>query len=160
MRLPVGVRALAVLLAIACDKVREIPGVQARSTLTVTAPVVTAGPWLLDPGPSQMTVAWVSATPSIGKVWYGTGTSESQAGELTEATVEHRLTLRELRPSTQYKYKVEGGTDSSWFTTAPEPGAEGPFDVLIYGDNRSNNGDHALVARAAATSAWSPLLLR
>jgi acid phosphatase type 7 len=158
MRLPVGVRALAVLLAIACDKVREIPGVQARSTLTVTAPVVTAGPWLLDPGPSQMTVAWVSATPSIGKVWYGTGTSESQAGELTEATVEHRLTLRELRPSTQYKYKVEGGTDSSWFTTAPEPGAEGPFDVLIYGDNRSNNGDHALVARAAAAER-APLAL-
>jgi hypothetical protein len=60
------------------------------------------------------------------------------------------VTLKNLQPSTQYKYRIEGGAEESFFTTAPEPGAEGPFDVLVYGDNRSNNGDHALVARAAA----------
>ncbi|HEX4383858.1 MAG TPA: fibronectin type III domain-containing protein, partial [Myxococcales bacterium] len=151
-------RALALLLAVACDKVRDLPGVAPHSMLTAAAPQISSGPWLLDPGPSQITVAWMTATPSIGRVWYGTAAPDQQATEISEASLEHRVTLRELQPSTQYKYRVEGGNDSSWFTTAPEPGAGGPFDVLIYGDNRTNNGDHALVARAAAAER-APLAL-
>jgi hypothetical protein len=158
MRFSVGVRALALLLAISCDRVRDIPYVQPLSTLTVAVPQVSSGPWLLDPGPATMTVAWLTATPSIGRVFYGTSTPDQQATEITEASVEHRVILRNLQPSTQYRYRVDGGNDSSWFTTAPEPGAEGPFDVLIYGDNRSNNGDHSLVARAAAAER-APLAL-
>ena len=158
MRLPVGVRALALLLAISCDRVRDLPYVQPHATLTAVAPRVSSGPWLLDPGPATMTVAWLTATPSIGRVFYGTATPDNEATEITEASLEHRVTLRELQPSTQYKYKIEGANDASWFTTAPEPGADGPFDVLIYGDNRSNNGDHSLVARAAAAER-APLAL-
>jgi hypothetical protein len=158
MHLPSGGRAIVLLLALACDKVRALPGVQASSNLVAAPPKVISGPWLLDPGPSQITVAWLTATPSPGKVWYGTATPDTEARESTGPAVEHRVTLRELQPSTQYKYHVEGAADSSWFTTAPEPGAEGPFDVLIYGDNRSNNGDHALVARAAAAER-APLAL-
>jgi hypothetical protein len=150
MRLLPGGRLLALLLALACNKVRELPFVQPRPALDSTPPAVSSGPWLLDSGPEHITVAWLTATPSIGKVWYGTAAPDSQASELTEATVEHRVTLRDLQPYTQYKYRVEGSADSGWFTTAPEPFALDPFDVLIYGDNRSNNGDHALVARAAA----------
>jgi hypothetical protein len=145
-----GRRLLPLLLVLSCDKVRELPGVQARSTLTARPPQVSSGPWLLDPGPTQVTVAWLTATPSVGRVFFGTAAPDTVAEELTEATVEHRVTLRNLQPSTQYKYRVEGAADTSWFATAPEPGAQGPFDVLVYGDNRSNNGDHALVARAAA----------
>jgi hypothetical protein len=158
MRLSVGVRALALLLAVACDKVRDLPGIAPRSTLAAMAPQVSFGPWLLDPGPAQMTVAWMTATPSVGRVWYGTRAPDQQATEITEASLEHRVILRDLQPSTQYKYRVEGANDSSWFTTAPEPGGEGPFDVLVYGDNRTNNGDHSLVVRAAAAER-APLAL-
>ena len=158
MRLSVGVRALALLLALSCDKVRKLPFVQPHSTLVTAAPRVSSGPWLLDPGPTTMTVAWLTSTPSVGRVFYGTSSPDAQATEITEASLEHRVTLRDLQSSTQYRYRIDGGNDASWFTTAPEPGAEGPFDVLIYGDNRSNNGDHALVARAAAAER-APLAL-
>jgi hypothetical protein len=146
------------LLALSCDKLRDIPGVQARSTLPRTQPQVTAGPWLLDPGPSQMTVAWLTAAPSVGKLWVGTGSPDTEVIEATEATIEHRIVVRNLQPSTQYKYRIQGAAETDWFQTAPAPGSEGPFDVLVYGDNRTNNGDHALVARAAAAER-APLAL-
>ena len=72
------------------------------------------------------------------------------ATEEGKPTTEHRVILPSLQPATQYRYRIEGATETPLFTSAPEVGTEGPFTVLVYGDNRSNNGDHALVARAAA----------
>lgn len=158
MPFPRSGRALAVLLALSCDRLREVPGVAARPALTSAQPHVTAGPWLLDPGPTQMTVAWLTALPAVGKLWTGTTSLDTEVIEAAEATTEHRIVVRNLRPSTQYKYRIDGSSETDWFQTAPEPGREGPFDVLVYGDNRTNNGDHALVARAAAAER-APLAL-
>ncbi|MGZ6142777.1 MAG: metallophosphoesterase family protein, partial [Myxococcales bacterium] len=68
----------------------------------------------------------------------------------TAPTTEHRVTLAALQPQTQYRYRIEGSDDVSLFTSAPAPDGEGPVEVLVYGDNRTNSGDHALVVRAAA----------
>src|SRR5216683_498397 len=111
-QVPALIRALAALFALAaCDK---LPGFPQRNAAAVKGPSALAmGPWLLDPGASAMTVAWVTDAPSLGRVWYGTTATDRLA-------------------------------------TAAEPGENVPFHVLVYGDNRSNSGDHALVVRAAA----------
>jgi len=158
MPFPRSGRALAVLLTLSCDKLRDVPGFQPRSTLVHAGPQVTAGPWLLDPAPAQMTVAWLTAAPAVGKLWVGTTSPSTEVIEASEATTEHRIVVKNLQPSTQYKYRVEGSTETAWFETAPQPGSGEPFDVLVYGDNRTNNGDHALVARAAAAER-APLAL-
>ncbi len=144
--------ALACLLPLlGCDKLRAMPGFQQHSTLPPPGPpAVTMGPWLLDPLQGQVTVAFLTAQPSVGRVWYGTPQPDRLASEQGPPVTEHRVVLPSLQPSTQYRYRIEGAADSFWFTSAPEVGAEGPISVLVYGDNRSNNGDHALVARAAA----------
>lgn len=108
------------------------------------------GPWLLDPGAASMTVAWTTDAPSVGRVWYGAGVPDRLATEPGVPVTDHRVALGSLSPQTQYRYRIEGSDLSSVFTTAPEPGADGPVEVLVYGDNRTNSGDHALVARAAA----------
>ncbi len=146
-------RALCLLLAAAgCDKLRGLPGLDAPRTAAEPAPApVLMGPWLLDPVPGSVTVAWTTADPEIGRVWYGAREPDHLAIEEGGATTEHRVTLRSLLPATQYRYRVDGGDEAMWFTSPPDAGAEGPIQVLVYGDNRSNNGDHALVARAAAS---------
>ena len=140
--------ALAVLLGLlACDQLKSaFPGRPLKASL----PAIIAGPWLLDPQAGQMTIAWLTQTPSVGRVWYGTAATDRLATEEGKPVVEHRVTIAPLQPQTQYRYRVEGSEDSFVFTSAPEAGAEGPFEVVVYGDNRSNQGDHALVARAVA----------
>src|SRR6185503_5686359 len=95
--------ALVLLLGLwGCDKLRAFPGfASAQAAVAPAAPPVLLGPWLLEPVPGQVTVAWV--------------------------------------------------------TCAPSPSAEGPIRVLVYGNNRTNHGDHALVVRAA--TAEGPHLL-
>src|SRR5205807_2405657 len=80
------------------------------------------------------------------------GTRASRKTEVEEGApvTDHRVVLPSLQPSTQYRYRVEGGHETAWFTSAPQPDGEGPIHVVVSGDNRTNDGDHALVARAAA----------
>jgi hypothetical protein len=128
------------LLAAACQR--------GRHHLPPAPAAIAAGPWLLDPGEAEMTVAWLTDAPSAGRVFYGPAQPALEAKEPGGDVREHRVTLTGLRPATKYLYRVEGAAETGSFVTAP--GDQEPFDVLIYGDNRSNNGDHALVARAAA----------
>jgi hypothetical protein len=144
-----GVLAL-LLVALGCDKLRTLPGLElAPSTPPPPPATVVMGPWLLDPLSGQVTVAWTTREPSLGRVWYGTREPDHLALEEGQPVKEHRLVLRSLEPATQYRYRVEGGAEIGSFTSAPKPG-EGPIQALIQGVNRTNNGDHALVARAAA----------
>jgi hypothetical protein len=153
--------ALALLLLLgACDKFRAIPGVEPRSTLPPKGPPdVVMGPWLLEPQMKQMTIAWVTVEPSVGRVWYGQQETGRLATEEGPPVTEHRVVLPALQPATQYRFQVEGAqAGGSWFTTAPEPGDGGLFSILVYGDNRTNSGDHSLVVRAAAAER-APLAL-
>jgi len=145
--------ALALLLLLgACDKFRAIPGVEPRSTLPPKGPPdAVMGPWILEPQAKQMTIAWVTDEASVGRVWYGQRETGRLATEEGPPVTDHRVVLPALQPATQYRYQVEGAqAGGSWFTTAPEPGDPGPVSILVYGDNRTNSGDHSLVVRAAA----------
>jgi hypothetical protein len=144
--------ALALLLLLgACDKIRAIPGVEPRSTLPPKgAPDAVMGPWILEPRATQMTIAWVTEEASVGRVWYGQQETGKLATEEGPPVTDHRVVLPALQPATQYRYQVEGAQAASWFATAPEPGDGGAVSILVYGDNRTNSGDHALVVRAAA----------
>ncbi|HEY4769284.1 MAG TPA: hypothetical protein VIH51_01625, partial [Myxococcales bacterium] len=144
--------ALALLLvAQGCDKLRSLPGLEAAPVVPAPPPPpVSMGPWLLNPLPGQMTVAWTTLEPGVGRVWYGSPEPDRLATEDGQASTDHRVVLPSLPPGTQVRYRIDGGTDTGWFNSAPKQGGEGPIQVLVYGDNRTNNGDHALVARAAA----------
>ena len=137
----------ALSAAAACDR---LPGLAPRAARLRGPPPLAMGPWLLDPGAATMTVAWATDAPAAGKVWYGTTAADRLATEPGAPRTDHRVVLGGLAPQTQYRYRIEGSDASSVFTTAPEPGADGPIELLVYGDNRTNSGDHALVARAAA----------
>jgi acid phosphatase type 7 len=144
--------ALALLLVLAgCDKLRALPGFEPAPAPPPPSVPVAMGPWLIEPLPGRVTVAWTTLEASLGRVWYGTAETDRLAMEEGGAPVtDHRVVLPSLQPSTQYRYRVEGGHETSWFTSAPQPDGEGPIRVVVYGDNRTNGGDHALVARAAA----------
>ena len=144
--------ALALLLVlVGCDKLRALPGFEPAPAPPPPSVPVAMGPWLIEPLPGRVTVAWTTLEASLGRVWYGTAETDRLAMEEGGAPVtDHRVVLLSLQPSTQYRYRVEGGHETSWFTSAPQPDGEGPIRVVVYGDNRTNGGDHALVARAAA----------
>jgi hypothetical protein len=141
-----------------CEKLRALPGFEPAPAMPQPeTPPVAMGPWLLEPAAGGVTVAWITQRPSVGRVWYGTREPDRLAGETGAPVVEHRVVLGSLQPSTRYRYRVEGGAEA-WFESAPRPGGEGPIRVLVYGDNRGNGGDHALVARAAASERAQLLL--
>ena len=147
--------ALALLFAVAgCDKLRAFLGLQPVRAAAVAPPApppVAMGPWLLEPRQGQLTVAWTTAEPSVGRVWYGTREPDHLASEEGAGGTDHRVVLASLQPSTQYRYRIEGSNETAWFTSAPPEGADGPIRVVVYGATDTNNGDHALVARAAAS---------
>src|SRR3954470_22379540 len=144
---PVLGAVTALIAAAGCDR---LPGFPAQAAAEPSAPRIMMGPWLLDPQAGRMTVAWVTAQPSVGRVWYGTPQPDRLATEEGAPVTDHRVTLASLQPGTQYRYRIEGADEGSIFTSAPEAAGDTPISVLVYGDNRSNMGDHALVARAAA----------
>ena len=142
----------AICLALCgCDAVHALFAPRARTASA--APEIAMGPWLLDPAPGQMTVAWTTAEPAKGRVWY----LEDRLAEEDGPRTNHRATLRSLPPDTEVRYRVEGSPPiAGSFVT--EPGPRSAFRVLVYGDNRTNGGDHALVARAAAAEGARLLL--
>src|SRR5439155_3020 len=126
--------ALLVLLVLAgCDKLRLLPGFEPAAIVPPPGPPAMAiGPWLLEPQPGKMTVAWTTLEPSVGRVWYGTPEPDRLAIEEGPPVTDHRVVLASLQPSTQYRYRVEGGYETAWFTSAPAAGAEGPVHVVVH----------------------------
>ncbi len=128
------------------------------ATEGASQPVV-LGPWLMFPGAREMTVAWTTAGPSLGRVEFtlvgpdGRPGSQQSAQEFAPV-VDHRVRLEQLTPGARYEFHLASNPAARGsFTTAPDPAATASsraFTVLVYGDNRTNGGDHALVVRAAA----------
>jgi hypothetical protein len=131
------------LLLCGCDSVHALFSPRARAAGSRAEVVL--GPWLLEPGASEVTVAWTTAQPVIGRVWY----LEDRLAQEEAPRTNHRVKLRSLPNDSEVSYRVEGAPDvQGSFRNAPAPHAA--FRVVVYGANRTNGGDHALVARAAA----------
>src|SRR5438270_1835456 len=125
-----------------CDSVHALFAPRARRA--PASPGGAMGPWLLGPAAGEMTVAWTTAEPVKGRVWY----LEDRLAQEDTARTDHRVTLRSLPLDAVVRYRIEASPPvAGTFRTAPTT-PHSPFRVLVYGDNRTNNGDHALVARA------------
>jgi hypothetical protein len=135
--------AAALCLALcACDSVHAL---FAPRPPTAAAPELARGPWLLDPAPGEVTVAWTTAQPVKGRVSY----LEGRLAEEDAPRTDHRVRLRSLPHDGEVRYRVEASPPVlGTFRAAPD--ASSRFRVVVYGNNRTNSGDHALVARAAA----------
>src|SRR5712671_2802963 len=67
--LPMRLVAAVVCLALCgCDSVHAL--FAPRTRIVTAAPEIAMGPWLLDPAAGQITVAWTTAEPVKGRVWY------------------------------------------------------------------------------------------
>jgi predicted phosphodiesterase len=76
-----------------------------------TKPVITEGPYLIGLSDTAVSVVWMTDTPSHSKVRFGAGTdlaevSEPSADGLVPVGLRHVVTLRGLKPGTEYRYQA------------------------------------------------------
>ncbi len=116
---------------------------------------VQLGPWTMEPQAGQITVAWTTRLPTSGRVVFAPldGSEKARAASDGALATDHRVKLTGLTAGVRYGYTILGDVLSHGsFIAPPDPQADPsahPFRVLVYGDNRTNGGDHALVVRAA-----------
>jgi hypothetical protein len=98
---------------------------------------------------TSSTISWVTAEPSIGRVWFG-----AHPGELEQLRAEveprkiHEVQLDGLVPNTRYRYRVEPsaqGDGSGSFWTAPA--ASDAFSFVVVGDTRAGHAFHRSIVR-------------
>ena len=116
---------------------------------------VQLGPWTMEPEAGKLTVAWTTQLPTRGRVVFAPldgSAPKRTAGDPGLAT-DHRVQLTGLSAGVRYGYTILGDVPAHGsFVAPPDPTADPnahPFRVLVYGDNRTNGGDHSLVVRAA-----------
>jgi hypothetical protein len=79
---------------------------------TAPAVAILAGPYLQNPGPSSITIMWVTGSSAAGWVEYGLdGSTPAKVLPVRDGLVEanarvHRVTLTGLRPDTAYTYRI------------------------------------------------------
>lgn len=108
----------------------------------LAAPELTRGPYLQMSAPTSANVRWRTAEATVGTVRYGYAPDflDKVATE-SEATSEHEVKLKDLKPSTKVFYQVEGDgtilTTSAdcFFTTAPVTGSTAPIRFWVLGDS-------------------------
>ena len=109
------------------------------------SPRMLKGPYLQDLAPTSITVMWqLDAMQPARLVVDGPGgekTLDVSAQRISEASV------RDLQPSSRYRYRVEIG-DQTWrgeFATAPPVGTDVPFSFVVMGDSRDGIEQHRRV---------------
>ena len=78
------------------------------------------------PAPNAMTLRWGTEQPAADTVFYGqaTGKLDMQVSE-SQATVNHRVSLKGLEPNTRYYYRIKHQgqwrqAQAEWFVTSPQ----------------------------------------
>ena len=115
---------------------------------------ITAGPYILDVGPTAVTIAWHTSAPADTAVECWTG--EAVPGiRLDERTAAHEARLTGLEPNTLHQYRVRSGAARSAmhaFRTAPrEPR---PFRFVVCAD--TGGAPERLAAMAEAMAGREP----
>ena len=123
---------------------------------------ITKGPYLQNPGTTEMTVMWVTDAPGDAVLSYGEKSPDTKITVQPGEAVTHEkawkdketlakswfyeVRLKGLKPGTTYRYQVEAGQDRSretFFETVPAQ--VGKFTFIAYGHSRSY-GDQPHVA--------------
>jgi len=114
---------------------------------------VTAGPYLLQPAPDGITVAWETGVATASSLIV-------DGRRFDGGTARHHVVRVDgLEPSTQYRYHLETGgasTEEAELRTAPRAPERVRF--VVYGDNRSDGDAHRRVVEAIAGEAPDFLL--
>jgi len=105
---------------------------------------IARGPFLQQPSPTGMMVAWRFDAEAAGEVRYGSLGGALDKSAASPSAVNHRVQLTGLAPGGDYQYQVYSGGEAKSevfsFRTAPNPG-EG-FRFAILGDTRSGHVQH------------------
>lgn len=103
---------------------------------------VTRGPYIQKGTPSSVTIRWRTATPVIGKLYYGTALGNLSAFfEESSATTEHIIEISGLLSNTKYYYEIAtpdsvmlAANAGMYFKTSPVAGTVQPIRVWAIGD--------------------------
>ncbi len=107
---------------------------------------ITVGPYLQRLGRRGVVVCWETDIAVRSSVSIGLGANPDQLLEDPTERTRHELELTGLLPATTYSYRVDSARIPSavgQFTT--ETNAADPYRFVIFGDTRSNHGDHRSV---------------
>jgi hypothetical protein len=133
------------------DEVEDINNVYAGDVWSFTTQgSFEKGPYLIYPGNNtEMTVLWQMTTVSSCTLEWGLNTSYLSGSTITSeyGDHQHQHTITGLTPGTKYYYRVTAGVAQSTgsFRTAPATDATS-VKFLVYGDTRTNPGDHNTVS--------------
>jgi hypothetical protein len=123
---------------------------------TSSRPELVRGPWVLAPTPTSVTVVWETSVPAPSTLVLDGRRIDGGAG------AHHAVTVRDLAPSSAYRYRVEvegaAPSEEAQVVTAPLPGASERVRFVVYGDNRSNGDAHRRVVSAIAAEGADFLL--
>ena len=142
-----GGQAAVIEIAMAGAPRNPLPAVPAP------AAAILAGPYLQDPGPSSVTVMWVTSSAAAGWVEYGRDGSAMTTrlpvrdGLVQANTRVHRVTLTGLTPDTRYAYRIVTRPIVSF----------GPYNVDYGGIARSET--HSFRTLGQARQSYSFLVL-
>jgi predicted phosphodiesterase len=101
------------------------------------------GPYLQNTTQTSIAVCWISAEIGFGEVKYGTDSSVSEKKSKEIKTTYHQITLNNLKPQTEYYYRVAGSNYESEiykFSTAPHESTA--FSFVVLGDTRDGHEVH------------------
>jgi len=111
----------------------------------VAASEFTKGPYIQSLTATGVTVMWETEGPVHGAVEYGETDSLGHSVKPRGDAGLQAVRIRGLQSGRKYFYRVTAGDFRSpicSFTTLP---TEGPFTFCVYGDTRTNPGDHETV---------------
>jgi acid phosphatase type 7 len=116
--------------------------------------LLTLGPYVQDVRRREVTLCWETDVPSPARVAYGLTPALGLVAEEPTLAIRHELRLTDLRPGTDYYYRVESAAGvGSTATTRTEGDRTSPLRVAAFGDTRSNAADHARVVAGVVAQA-------
>lgn len=121
-------------------------GLLAFLVLAMRPAAAVIGPYLVDPTPDGAAVRWITDSPTVGVVEYGTTSALGRSARETSPTRFHSVRLTGLPSSSAVFYRISGRTAAGpmySFQTAPSR-PEG-FTFAVCGDTRSRHAEHRRV---------------
>jgi len=106
---------------------------------------IVRGPYLSCPTQSSITIRWANRMPAASTVEYGLTASYGLVSCEPSAAIEHTVILSNLRPSTEYHYRVCSGDTTRDFTFRTAVTPDAPVAFVVYGDSRTNHDVHAQI---------------
>lgn len=102
----------------------------------------TVAPYLQSLGPDRVIIQWQTDSAERGEVWLSPeGSSSTLRITEPEPTTIHTVSITDLRPNQQYRYRVGAAGTTRWgedgslhFRTAPQSGSEQPVRFWVLGD--------------------------